>query len=309
MNHILITNRAGKTTRFHMGALHWGLLFTLLAGLIAGSFYYGTKFGSQGAKPGYMVSMLQKEMSSYQSDIDKVKQQTQENINALASRIGELKAHVIRLDAMGEQLIEKAKLDKGEFDFGHEPAMGGPETANSESYSGGDLTKELDALNKRIDHSSMQLGILENLLMNRNLHDAVFPNGRPIKHGWISSYFGYRIDPFTGRRGFHKGLDFANKKGTPVRATASGIVTWAGSRYGYGNLVEINHGNGLVTRYGHNYKVLVKVGDQVKRDQVIAKMGSTGRSTGPHCHYEVILNGRAVDPMPYVDGKRYASIK
>jgi murein DD-endopeptidase MepM/ murein hydrolase activator NlpD len=130
------------------------------------------------------------------------------------------------------------------------------------------------------------------------------PAGRPITSGWLSSYFGIRTDPFTGKKERHKGLDFAGKLGSDVVAVASGVVTWAGRRYGYGNLVEINHGNGYSTRYGHNDKITVKVGDAVKKGQIIAKMGSTGRSTGPHVHFEVLHKGKQVDPMSYIKTAR-----
>ncbi len=307
MSHILITNRLGKTTRFHLGPWQWLIIASLIAAIMGGGYYLGTQQATNTASPDFMVSALQKELDKYSKAIEEVRLSTQDNMNALASRVGELKARVIRLDALGERLIEKAKLDKGEFDFDNSPAQGGPEVTGSsrtEAYAAPDLMKSLDELSARIERSSMQLTILESMLMNRDLHDEVYPAGRPIKKGWISSYFGYRTDPFTGRRARHEGIDLAGKKGSDVIAVASGVVTWAGKRYGYGNLVEINHGNGYVTRYGHNQSILVKVGDKVEKGQTIAKMGSTGRSTGPHVHFEVIRNGRKVDPMKYVRASR-----
>ncbi|UCE89604.1 MAG: M23 family metallopeptidase, partial [Pseudomonadota bacterium] len=136
------------------------------------------------------------------------------------------------------------------------------------------------------------------------LQAEVMPAGRPVKRGWLSSYFGKRTDPFTGRRVHHAGVDFAGKLGSDVVAVAAGVVTYSGKRYGYGNLVEIDHGNGYSTRYGHNRENLVKVGDTLKKGHLIAKMGSSGRSTGPHVHFEVLLNGRAVNPKKYVHASR-----
>jgi murein DD-endopeptidase MepM/ murein hydrolase activator NlpD len=136
--------------------------------------------------------------------------------------------------------------------------------------------------------------------MNRSLEAQILPTGRPIPDGWISSYFGARTDPFTGLREYHKGLDFAGKDGEEIYAVASGLVTWSAARFGYGQMVEINHGNGYITRYAHNRTNLVKVGDVVTKGQRIALMGSTGRSTGPHVHFEVLKNGRVVDPAKYV---------
>jgi len=133
------------------------------------------------------------------------------------------------------------------------------------------------------------------------LRDEVHPEGRPVHSGYISSMFGNRTDPFTGRAAFHKGVDFAGREGSEVVAVASGVVIWSGDRYGYGQMVEINHGNGYVTRYAHNSDNLVAVGDTVKRGEVIAVMGSTGRATGPNLHFEVLHNGRVVNPLSYVN--------
>jgi len=145
------------------------------------------------------------------------------------------------------------------------------------------------------------LNVLEDFLLNRKLREEVHPEGRPVAAGYISSSFGNRTDPFTGRAAFHKGVDFAGRTGAEVVAVASGVVIWSGDRYGYGQMVEVNHGNGYVTRYAHNAENLVAVGDTVKRGQMIAMMGSTGRATGPNLHFEVLRNGRVVDPLTYIN--------
>jgi murein DD-endopeptidase MepM/ murein hydrolase activator NlpD len=162
------------------------------------------------------------------------------------------------------------------------------------------LSQSVDQLDQQLDDRQEQLSVLESLFMHRNLLDEVMPQGRPVSDGWISSYFGYRTDPFTGRREYHQGVDIAGELGEPVVAVAAGIVTYAGKHGGYGNLVEINHGNGFVTRYGHNSKVLVTVGSTVSKGQEVALMGSTGRSTGPHVHFEVWRSGRVVNPLKYL---------
>jgi murein DD-endopeptidase MepM/ murein hydrolase activator NlpD len=145
-----------------------------------------------------------------------------------------------------------------------------------------------------------QLSALENVILARELKEQTHPAGRPVAAGFISSYFGERTDPFSGEEGYHKGVDFAGSAGENVVAVAAGVVTWSGQRAGYGNLVEINHGDGYVTRYAHNEKTLVNVGETVKRGDPVALMGSTGRSTGPHVHFEVLRNGRQVDPLTFV---------
>jgi len=163
-----------------------------------------------------------------------------------------------------------------------------------------DLTGSLGLFERRLDLRTAQFGALENVLLGRQLSADIRPTGRPVNEGYISSYFGERMDPFNGEEAFHKGIDFAADAGADVVAVASGIVTWAGKRDGYGVLIEVSHGNGYTTRYGHNERALVKVGDTVQRGQAVAVVGSTGRSTGPHVHFEVLRNGAAVNPMSFV---------
>ncbi|RME32910.1 MAG: M23 family metallopeptidase, partial [Gammaproteobacteria bacterium] len=145
---------------------------------------------------------------------------------------------------------------------------------------------------------------MKQLLMEQQLQKELLPEGRPVIKGWLSSPFGKRIDPLTGRRDFHPGVDFAGHKGSEVLAVASGVVSYAGRRSGYGNIVEIVHGDGLVTRYAHNQKNLVEAGQRVKKGQVIALMGNTGRSTGPHVHFEVLKDGKLLNPRNIVKGLR-----
>jgi murein DD-endopeptidase MepM/ murein hydrolase activator NlpD len=158
----------------------------------------------------------------------------------------------------------------------------------------------LAQLEQNVDLRESQLSALENVILARELHEEIHPEGRPVANGFISSYFGERADPFDGLETFHKGVDFAGTPGSPVVAVAAGVVTWAGERTGYGKLIEINHGDGFATRYAHNERTLVTVGQTVKRGERIALMGSTGRSTGPHVHFEVLRNGRQVNPLSFV---------
>jgi murein DD-endopeptidase MepM/ murein hydrolase activator NlpD len=266
--------------------------------------FFGGYFVAQEVAPGQDKALLnawQDEMDVQRDEIATARLKVNEDVDALALRLGELQAKVIRLDALGERLTEVAKLDKGEFDFSTQPAVGGPkEDSAVESMPVPEFIQTLEALNRQVDDRAQQLGLLESMLMSRSLQDEVLPAGRPIKRGWISSYFGMRTDPFTGRREHHKGVDLAGKAGSEVIAVGAGVVTWAGSRYGYGNLVEVNHGNGYSTRYGHNESVLVAVGDTVRKGQALSLMGSTGRSTGPHVHFEVRYKGKTVDPKKYI---------
>jgi murein DD-endopeptidase MepM/ murein hydrolase activator NlpD len=247
------------------------------------------------------VSRWGRILATQKAEIASLKQRLHERTDALAIRLAKLDAHIVRIDELGKRLTAMAHIDRREFDFDEEPPVGGPEGDDvGPSPQLPDLNDSIDQLEHRIDLRDAQLAALENVLLSRNLNAAVHPEGRPILHGFISSYFGDRDDPFTGRDEFHKGVDFAGPAGEAVVAVAAGVVTWAGKRSGYGNLVEINHGKGYVTRYGHNEKVLVKVGETVHRGQVIALLGSTGRSTGPHVHFEVLHDGRAVNPLKFV---------
>ena len=231
---------------------------------------------------------------------EKTRVYTEEQINALRIRLAQLQARLTRLDALGERLVDVASLDKGEFDFSVPPAVGGPESEFVD-YQAPDFVNILDELANQIDNREQQLRVLNSLLGDRKIQNETFVAGRPIKRGWMSSRYGYRNDPFSGNLAWHEGVDFAGKNGSDIVSVASGVVTWAGTRSGYGKLVEINHGNGFVTRYAHCDEILVELGDVVTKGDIISLMGSTGRSTGPHVHFEVLFNGKAVDPAKYIN--------
>ncbi len=282
------------------GSVGLGFAMVLAVGGLTFAAYQTGKLAARGQEP-HSVDVWESELALQRQEVNQAKQNAEDHLNALAQRLGQLKGHIIRLDALGGRLVEMAELDKGEFDFGSTPAMGGPEDASSgQSHTVQDFLAALDGLEERIEDRGQQLRALESLMMNRRLASAVQPTGRPIRKGWISSYFGTRTDPINGKKAFHDGIDFAGKLNSDVVAVASGVVTWSGKRYGYGKMVEINHGNGLVTRYAHNKENLVKVGDTVRKGHVIARMGTSGRSTGPHVHFEVLRNGRRVNPIKYV---------
>lgn len=240
-------------------------------------------------------------LNEQEQQVKDAKLEAERKLAALTLRVAQLQARIVRLDALGERLTTMAKLDKGEFDFSRAPALGGPELAVDEEALGqNDVQVLLNQLGAKIEDRQQQLDVLEALLAKRKLQSDVFLAGRPIKSGWMSSKFGRRTDPFTGRIAWHAGVDFAGKQGSDIVSVAAGVVTWSGERYGYGQMVEVNHGNGFSTRYAHCKKNLVKVGDIIKKGQVVALMGSSGRSTGPHVHFEVYKHGRAVDPSTYI---------
>ncbi len=217
-----------------------------------------------------------------------------------AKRLGQLQAESIRLTALTEKLAEIAGVDVSEFQLNTVPAQGGIDE-NGESLTPELFKIEMSQLTSRFDEQNKQLATIQNLFLTRDSITSAIPQGRPIAGGWLSSSYGYRIDPFNGKKTFHSGIDFAAKEGTDVIAVADGIVSYIGERRGYGELIELDHGNGYVTRYAHNEKIIVKTGDRIKKGEAIALLGSTGRSTGPHVHFEVLREGTKIDPYKFVN--------
>jgi murein DD-endopeptidase MepM/ murein hydrolase activator NlpD len=277
----------------------------LAAGLIViagGIFAAGVELGRLVAGPIDRAAVA-RELDAQRQQVAVVRSEMQGRVNAMASRIGTLNAHLIRLDAMGRRITDLAGLDRGEFDFDQPPPLGGPEGGETDGGSAAvpDLTAALDAVEAQLIDRQRQLTALESLMSTRSLGERIIPGGWPVIGGWISSHFGYRADPFTGRGAFHAGVDFAAPPGTRVMATGPGVVSFAGYKSGYGYVVEVTHPTGYVTRYGHNSRNLVREGQAVHKNQPIAMIGSTGRSTGTHVHFEVERDGKTVNPMRYLD--------
>lgn len=288
-----------------------------------------------GAKSDRGDATLHAALAALQTELDLQKENLRlgassagRKIEAYSQKLAEIQARMLRMDALGERLTDIAGLDKGEFDFSHMPAIGGPSDAdllgsqglepavdkmlldNSADLSSpgegsaGLMSVELQGifseLDAHMDDREQQLDLLRVMIVDRDIKLENTVSGQPVAKGWVSSAYGKRTDPFNGRKAWHLGVDFAGKEGSDVVSVASGIVTRSELYKGYGHLIEIDHSDDFVTRYGHNKTNLVKVGDLVKKGQVIAKMGSTGRSTGPHVHFEVYKNGRNVDPASYI---------
>ena len=250
------------------------------------------------------VEAMHAELQQQRNSLNVQRTEAQHRLTALTSKLAEMRARLVRIDALGERLSSVASLDQGEFDFSRVPALGGPDanphSGVAENAEPADLNQLFARLERQLDDREMQLHMMESMLVDREITQQTTVAGRPITKGWMSSKYGWRADPFHGKRAWHNGVDFAGKEGGEIVATAAGVVTWSGELGGYGNIVEIEHGDGYVTRYGHNKENLVKAGDLVKKGQLIALMGSTGRSTGPHVHFEVFKNGRSVDPATYI---------
>ena len=243
-------------------------------------------------------ALLRHRVDQQQAQIDATRRDAQREVNALAARLGELQAQANRLNALGERLTRIGKLQDGEFNFDKPVGVGGAGPVRD--MPKGELDSGLDELGSQFEASGAQLSVLESLLFNRQLDMNAVPSREPIAGSYITSGFGSRADPFNGGSANHKGIDFEADVGDPVLAVADGVVSYSAARSGYGNTVEVDHGNGYVTRYAHNSRLVRKVGELVRAGQQIAKAGSTGRSTGAHVHFEVWENGRVVNPRKFL---------
>ena len=250
------------------------------------------------------IQRLQKQVQQQNGQLGSVKQDAQRGLDALAIKLGQLQAQSTRLNALGERLAEVGKLDTAEFNFDQSPAVGGVEDISGSAYAlPPALDRSIDQLSAQFDTQQAQLSALQSLLLDAKIESNLKPTGMPVQ-GYISSYFGTRADPFDGRSARHTGIDIATPFGTPVHVVAEGMVTFAGVRSGYGNVVEVDHGNGYMTRYAHNSALLVHPGEHVQVGDIIAKAGSTGRSTGSHVHFEVWYDGRVINPLAFARNHR-----
>jgi murein DD-endopeptidase MepM/ murein hydrolase activator NlpD len=282
-----------------LNKLHWLsalLAFALLSGAVIHLLFSSNAIPDK-SQYGLISPEFNEPIINQQSDVE---------VNALTIKVAELQSHVLRLNALGNRLADEANIPEKEYNFNSLPPSGGPglqHTDNAEIIQQKSLAAmlvEVLELEGQLVNEEKQLKLLESLTLGHHIQNMRYLSGRPISKGWLSSYFGVRKDPFNGRPAMHKGVDFAGKEDADIIATASGVVSWSDKRYGYGNLIEINHGEGFKTRYGHNKTLLVKVGEVVNKGQVIAQMGSTGRSTGPHVHYEILRNNKQINPLKYV---------
>jgi murein DD-endopeptidase MepM/ murein hydrolase activator NlpD len=302
MNLQIMSGRTGRVLQFDLKRPKTMVIAAASLLLVVGVvFAAGLQIGRFVAGPLDRAAVA-RDLDKQRMNLEAVRGQMQGKVDALAARLGTLNAHLIRLDALGRRVTDLAGLDRGEFDFDQAPPAGGPE---GEEFATGsaqipDLTVALDALEVQLEDRQRQLTVLESLMSTRSLGERILPGGWPIIGGWISSHFGYRTDPFTGRGAFHAGVDFAGPTGAKVITTGPGFVSFSGYKNGYGNVVEITHPTGYLTRYGHNARNLVREGQTVQKGDPIAIIGSTGRSTGTHVHFEVERDGNTLNPMRYL---------
>jgi len=305
---ILISSRVEKVRTLSLNSWAKGFLSVLLLGIPVAA---GTMLGVKIADGRWellfdnSISEMQHQLVVQQEQVDNGREQLDSSLSAMTLKLAQMRSRLVRLDALGEQLTQIASLEDGEFDFSVAPGLGGPDNVMiNETASVADVDQELGLMFARLDNAlesrESQLQILQSMLSDKKLESERTVAGRPVLKGWMSSEYGMRTDPFNGSSRWHAGVDFAGRQGSDVIAVASGVVTWSSERSGYGNMVEINHSDGFVTRYAHNESNIADLGAIVKKGDLIAKMGSSGRSTGPHVHFEVFKNGRTVDPASYI---------
>lgn len=305
MDVIVVSQRRERTWRFRVSAkspLLWGPAALLMCGTVAGSFAIGWQARAIGTRlPTDLAASWSKQVADQRAELDALRVQARADAQELAGRMDQVEARALRIDAAAAKVSDIAGLDPSEFNFDKAPPVGGPEPASGDEPAEADpILASLAAFEARLDERERQMKVLSDLLMAGRQFKKLQSPGWPIQNGYISSVYGWRADPFNGRRALHPGIDFAGAAGSDVLAVAGGTVQVAGPTDGYGLTIEVNHGNGYVTRYGHNSRLSVKVGDKIEKGQKIALMGSSGRSTGPHVHFEVLLNGVQVNPAQYI---------
>lgn len=308
MNILLVSSKAGRSR--HVSLQHRHVLVMLFVGIIylpvfmtnIGIEIHGKIQGHYGLD-GEVLAVQKNEVLKLRAELRQTRNRADSHLNALAQRMGRMQARLLRLDALGSRLTRMAGIDSREFDFSTEPAVGGP-SKSSIAGEQMDIIASLNQLADSLEEKTYHLAALESLMMDRQLTEAVTPSGWPVSGGWMSSRYGIRADPFSGRRSFHKGVDIASPMGSTIKAMGDGVVSYSGEKRGYGLLVEVTHGQGYVTRYAHASETLVKVGDRVSKGDPVAEVGTSGRSTGPHLHFEVVRNGRPTDPVNYLHNPR-----
>ncbi len=301
MNIILVSNSLAKTRSVSLNGIH--LLVATVAFLLL---FVMAVLAAEYAIVRFQPGKISNEMRSWLASAQNHEQQKQqaylrESLDTMAISLGQMQARLLRLDSLGTRLVKVAGMKTQEIDFSKVPAQGGAYVpAGQQDVSLSRMNQQLGSLSALLTDRGDKLAALETLLQQDRLRKKMLNTIQPVSSGWFSSNFGWRIDPFTGKSAMHEGVDYVVPLGTPIHAAASGIVVYAGLHPDFGNLVEIDHGNDILTRYAHASKLYVHVGDVVKRGQLISLVGSTGRSTGNHLHFEVRFKGLAQNPVRFL---------
>lgn len=302
MHIILVPSRLAAAKTITLGPGHLAIAGALAAlGMLVvavGLFYLTLSYSAELKLP-----LLETALASVQErESKKAESFLRENLNAMAVKLGQMQAQLMRLDALGDRVSSLAGLKPGEFRFNENPGRGGALSTSMppQNISLADFGRQLEMLSRNLENRTDTLGILETTLFDVRVKRRLLPTVTPVEASWNASSFGWRLDPFTGQNALHEGVDFIADAGTPIFAAAGGVVLTAEVHRQYGKMIEIDHGNDFVTRYAHASKILVKPGDVVQRGRKIAEVGSTGRSTGPHLHFEVRYRGVAQNPSRFL---------
>ncbi len=300
MNIILVSDSLAKSRSLVLSQAQVLLIaFGILVSgfVLAMATYVVTMRFAVDARNPYLKTLL---AALHEDDLRKSEAEMKANLNALAVKVGELQARILRLDAFGERLAKAAGIKREEFRFDENPGRGGPSPMASRDLGVDEFNQMLSELSRILDDRSDKLGVLDSLLMDDRLARKTIPTTMPVAAGYYSSNYGYRLDPISGRSTFHTGVDIIAAPGTPVMAAAGGVVATSAFLPEYGIVVDVDHDNGLTSRYAHLSKSLVKVGDVVMKGQVVAQVGNTGRTTGPHLHFEVREKGIPLNPNKFL---------
>lgn len=302
MNIILVSNRYAKARSLTLTGVH-----VFVAGLVMAILFVAAVLMAQYAIVRLQSGVISDELRTWLASAQADEQRKQEiylrqSLDAMAVRLGQMQAQLQRLDSLGARLAKMSGMKPGEFSFDLAPARGGPYLPSlpQQEVSMKSLGEQLEGLSVLLSDRSDKLVALETLLQQDRLDKKMLPSIAPVRSSWYSSNFGWRLDPFTGQNALHEGVDYMVPEGTPIYASSGGVVVFAGLHPQYGNMVELDHGNQITTRYAHASKVLVKVGEVVRRGQEIARVGNTGRSTGNHLHFEVRYKGIAQNPVRFL---------
>ena len=302
MQIILISDRLARARSVHMSTVHLVgtafLALTLLFGATAALYWLTLRYAAEVRLP----ALQQLVAAAQQAEAERERVFVQQNLNSMAMKLGEMQAQLTRIDAVGERLSALAGFRPQEIKFIEAPGLGGaaPTLLPQQNLSLGEFSEKLLVLARQVESRNDMLGVLEAQLFEQAVKKKMIPTMMPVKGPYNSSTFGRRLDPFSGQWAMHEGIDFIADHGAPIVAAAAGVVVFAGFHPQYGYAADIDHGNDLVTRYAHTSKLLVKEGDIVQRGRKIAEVGSTGRSTGPHLHFEVRFRGAAQNPAKFL---------
>jgi murein DD-endopeptidase MepM/ murein hydrolase activator NlpD len=297
---LILINKSGEPSQFVLSSLRIKMLGFVAATVCVGLVFAGFLLKQSDFVDAAVIETWRSKLSEQDDVVEQLREQSIARRQAVGRQIAEMQSRLWRMEALASYMHETSGLPKDEFDFDAPVSQGGPLSNEAEVLAVDNLDTQLASLSRRLKQRETELSILDQVLLGIYNDKGARPAGAPIVKGWMSSPFGERVDPISGKKAWHEGMDFAGAKGSEVIAVANGVVVFAGYRDGYGQMVEISHGKDLRTRYGHHEEVLVHAGQSVKRGDVIALMGSSGRSTGPHVHFEVLKEGRPVNPARYV---------